>query len=877
VTQPTPFPVTQPTTAPATTAPATTAPATTAPATQPAPVAQVPLPPVKDADLPTDPKVIESDSILADRLGNVAELSFPDKTANPEVWPWIWKHEAALMKAAARLSPRDSRFLRLEADAYAQLHDSKGELEALGGAILADQNRMLTPDDFVWNRDLDLRVADIQNAREKISYLTDIIGTDSVPAYVRAHAARLKAQLQLERGEEESALKTLSEALTKAPLSIECLKLRYAMLPPTATRFERVSQLLDLLRANPLQSQFSAELADLVADAGLVNESLPWFNLAIVTLHQQGDTAAHSMLRLAVALFMSDQVPDALRVNTALLKVDPTNASANFLQVILTRNLHDQNANTKAIIQAANVLNNSIVDVMNAVAPANTPKATTRPVDDTDPLVLPDLQAAVGQLNLSGTPEQKGQFAEAVADLAMLRGYFATHTDDADHLVDILKQVVPANSPELDRLYGWNSFSAGKMDDAKAKFSNVAAQDPLAELGLIEVLRQDGVNADREKAESMARRLIADHPSGLLGAMLWDRLHNDRIKLIPNDQAVAMQTPLAAFPRDLFQLVDQPQSLYGIHVQPAPMRVGSYFGDPLLAEVRIDNIGSVDLTVGPEGVIKPELLFKVLPQTGDKPPSFDAFDSISGPSVLSHATRITQTVRLDQTQMLGFLNSRPGVAFSVNGMLATNEVANRIGGYQVAFAKPFYRMASLTDAASLQATAGIALQGRPDQQITALGQLQLFVIELRSLKTPPEGTDKNIAAMLETLHKARADDLPAVAAWASFCEAQLLPPSQLEAAVRDMVESADWRHRQLAILLLGGLEAPVRDELLNELITDKQGPQGSVRDEAIAMQGLLAFPAPATQPTTAPTLAPPADTATPGLTPILPTTPPANP
>jgi tetratricopeptide (TPR) repeat protein len=820
--------------------------------------------------------VLGADAILADRLGNVAELFFANKVSNPDAWPFIWKHQAALMKAAARLVPNESRFLRLEADAYAQLHDRKGELEALIAARTADNARMLTPDDSVWNRNLDLVLSDIENARAKIDYLTGIIGNDSVPPYVRAHAGRLQAQLQLERGEDESAAKTLSEALTLAPLSVECLKLRYSMLPPTATRFERCAQLLELMRANPLQAQYSAELADLVADAGLVTESLPWFHLAIITLHQQGDPASRSMLHMGAELYLADQLPDALNLNTALLKVDPNNASAQFLQVILARGLHDNNALNKVMVQAANVLNNRLVDAMNAAAPEGSPKATTRPIDSTDPLAVPDLGPTITQLNTLNKPELKAQFAEALADVILFEGYFGNQPDAAGKLLDSLKQVVAADNPELARLAGWNSFIAGKMDDARTQFSSVATQDPLAALGLIEVMLQDGIPADREKAESIARRLIADHPSGLLGAILWERLHSDRIKLIPDQQALALQTPLAAYPRDLFQLVDNPKALYGIHVQPAAMHVGSYVGDPVLGEVRIDNLGTVDLTIGPDGVIKPEMIFKLLVPVGDKPPTFDAFELISGPTVLTPGSRITQIVRLDQTQMLAFLNTQPGQAFPINGTLTTNEVVNRLGGYQVSFTKPFFRQASVLTPANLQATAGLALQGRPDQQITALGQLELYVEQLRAIKDPPAGTDQLIVGMLDTIHKARTDELPAVAAWASKTEAELSPVSQLESIIRDMVESPDWRHRQLGLLLVGALKPEVRDELVNKLIAD---PQGSVRDDAAAMQGMLALPAPTSQPTTEPTpsLAPPSETPKPVLTPILPTTAPVGP
>jgi tetratricopeptide (TPR) repeat protein len=832
--------------------------ASSQPASQPTTqaVTATSMPAIADEPLPTDEKIIESDDQLAERIAGIAEMEFAVKVTNSNAWPFIWKHQAALFQACNRLSPKAARFPRLESDAYAQLHDTKGEIDSLGAAIAAQQLHDTQPDEFVWDRDLDLHLEGYQTAPEKIKYLRCIIGSTTVPANVRAHAGYQLASVCILRGDEDSANAALKEALVNCPSSVECLKLRYKLLPATATRFERCTQLLDLLKANPMLSQYSAELADLVASSGLVQESLPWYYLAISTLHLHGNAATHSMLNYAAELYIADQMPEAFNIDKALLKIDPTNTQAHFLQVLITRKMTDKDAAADALQQAGNAMNNRIIEAMNAAAPkdaANRP--TTRPINDPTPLSLPDLTAGAAQVNAS-SPAVKNQFAEALSDMAMLQGYFARQPEMATKLIDALKTVVPDSSPELARLTGWLDLLAKKPDEAKAQFVSVAEKDPLAELGMVQVMMGSPYPHDHQLAESMGRQLIQQNASGLLGAILWEPLHSDRVKLIPDQQAVAMQKPLGDYPKTLMSAVEQPQSLYSLHVE--PVAVGSYTGEPLLAAVTIDNLTSNDLTIGPDGVLKPELLFKVEAQIGAKPPSFDAFDNIAGPTVLPSHSQFSQIVRIDQTQLLAFMNTQSDFAFQISGVLTTNEVVNRLGGYQVAFFKPFFREAAPPNDTNIKSFTDSAANGRPDQQITALSMLEKFIFQIRDMKNPPATAKQYIAMMADVIHRGRHDPLPAVAAWASKCEAELAGPNDYETVVRDMVEDPDWRHRQLAVMLLGGLDPKVRDELIAKLAMD---PQGSVRQDATVMQGMVKLPAPATtrpttEPATAPTTAP---------------------
>ena len=193
----------------------------------------------------------------------------------------------------------------------------------------------------------------------------------------------------------------------------------------------------------------------------------------------------------------------------------------------------------------------------------------------------------------------------------MLEGYFAEQPDTAGQLVDALAKVLPDDAPELARLRGWNDLLAKKTDDAKAKFTTVVTRDPLAELGLIKIMLDSPT--DHATAESMGRRLLQEHPSGLMGALLWEQLHSEHVRLITTTQADALRDALSQFPTALQNAVEQPQNIYAVHV--TPHMIGSYCDDPVLADVRIQNLSDNDLTIGSDGLLRREMIFSLTPQT----------------------------------------------------------------------------------------------------------------------------------------------------------------------------------------------------------------------------------------------------------------------
>jgi hypothetical protein len=777
-------------------------------------------------------------------MASIAELSFPAKVSNNDAWPFLWRQQGALYSAATTLNPGEARYARLTADADAQAHDIDGEIKALFTATHAKPD-----DEFSWNKRLDLLLSQKETAEEQLKFLRNAMDSKAVPADVRAHAGFRSAQVMLARGQDAAAATVLEESLRYNPSSIECLKLRYSMLPATAPRYERVGRLLDLLRANPAQWDYAAQAADLIAGGGLIKQSLPWYNLAVACAHEQHLAASNTALNMAAALYISDDKSDAAAVVTSLLDYDPKFYPAWFMQLVLARSNSDKDVLTKTLQSANNALSNRVVEVVNQVAKSATNQPTTRALNTEGDYPLPDLTAVVAKLKTDGNAADKQLFIEAVADLARLDIYFAQKADAAAPLIDALHGLLPDNDPLLAQLQGWNAVLANKPDEANAKLTSIAGQDPLAQLGLVKLML---ANPDkRENAESIGRKLVQDYPSGLVGAMIWESLRSARIRLVLTPQAISLGQEVAQFPTALFALAEKPVAIYSIHA--TPDFAGKYFGDSLLARVTIVNLTDSDLTIGEDGMIKPELLIQATAQTGAKPAQFEAVDSLACPVVIRPHLFAEQTIRIDQSQMLAFLSNpdTTNTAFEVSAVLFTNETVNRLGGYPSTFTKTYFRLPTPVTTDKLQSTLAAIANGAPAQKITALTQLELLVQKLQKVKNANGGPNAAIQPLMDQLHKASGDTIPAVAAWAVKCEFELSEGSDRVGIMHDMVEDSDWRQRQLALALLSGVDESLQKQVLEKLVVD---PQTSVRAEAIAAQGLLNTPdkAATTEPATLP-------------------------
>ncbi len=829
---------------------------TTLAATRPttAAVAVVPLNPAPPT---TDPTEIDADAQLAERIASVAQSSLPPKVPSNDLWDPIWKQMSAMLSAAQKLDPTNARIARLQLDAVVRLHDPDQIISALNAAAKADTN-----DQFVQIQIVDSYAQRMETADAKVKYLQSVLGLQQVAAPVRAHAGVVAASFLLERGQPDAAKRVLGEALRLNPLSGEGLRLRYAMLPADAPNFERATALMAILRANPLQADYAAMLADQIAAAGLSDDSVTWYRQAINLSFSQGRPDFDAVRNCAIEMMLSDQAPEAANLMEQLTKAQPENSANWFVRLAILRFLGDKDDFQPALGQAINVMCNHLVEAVNLIGGTSGPAPTTRPIISQGPYPLPELALTVAQVNQHGTRQAKAIFEQALLNLSMLDTYFAEQPDAAAGLLDALGAVMPDNSPQLARLQGWCDLIAGKPDQAKAKFTPIAAIDPMAELGLIKLMAANV--PDQPIAAIRGRRLLAQYPAGLNACIIWEALRDLHIKVIPSGQADALKSQIDRFPKQLLNIASQPQDFYAVHAE--PINVARRYAEPLLARLTIQNLTDNDLTIGPDGMIQRGLVFSATIR-GVQDQSFagTAFDQIAGPLVLPARQSTSQEIRLDQGPLRQYLLAIPTVAMEVYGSVMTNPSAGPKetlipgpAGYAVQFTRVFSRTATPVNSPQLHEALGDWTDFTPREKFDALELLGKFTQAIEASKQPSTESKELAVSCFETIRRAQNDPLPAVSAWASYITC-ILDSSGRMPLLKGMIADPDWRHRELGLAALAPLPLDMQKPLAAQLTDD---PEPCVRAHARAALELIAVAAklpPSSQPTTPPAAAHPSE------------------
>ena len=496
---------------------------------------------------------------------------------------------AALLEGACKLNPTDQRYPHLRADACLALHDNDGALEALNQCAALDG-----ADQVAQVQIIDLYAAKRQSADAQIKYFHELLAADKIADEVKSHASMRLVHVLLDRGQGTEAKDELEHALKLNPLNADALELK-EQLTRTGPVREHVAALLALLRNNPAQPAVDARLADDLAVEGLTNEAAAWYSNSIsVGSRLNLSTDPQTFLNYVSELLIGGQIKSLDTALNSLLDKEPTNSQGLYLNMLLARRGTDKDAITKAVDMARDGFLERLYSAYRLVAKVDPP--TTRPTGE---LVerTGDVVAQAKQIKQSGNQKVIAQYAEALTDLATLEIYFAQTPVPAKPLIDALHELIEADDVRFARLEGWALLVAGKPDEAKVKLSAVADHDPLSAMGLIQIAAKDPKQKDDAKAS--AQTLLNDNRAGLLGAILVDGLRDQGATVEVSSDGNDIKADLDKFPKAWFTFVDNPDNFYVISC--SPQQVSHQFDEPILAVVRIINVGAFDISIGTKG------------------------------------------------------------------------------------------------------------------------------------------------------------------------------------------------------------------------------------------------------------------------------------
>jgi tetratricopeptide (TPR) repeat protein len=754
---------------------------------------------------------------------------------------------AGWLRAATTSDPSEPRYLRLLADALLQLRDGEGALQALSGL------RQLRPQDQVAQLEvIDLYVGRMETVHEKVEYLKDVAGRDTVAAEVRSAAASRAATLLLEKGDRDAAVATIDQALALNPVNTAALALRYRTLPETATTGDRLATIFQLLQSNPAQPELIRTVAETFADAGLTKESVTWYDYALRAVTRMGVGVPPDLaLDLATQLFLNGQPDQAQRIADDLVAAYPENYGALTLRYLAElRGANNKEVLEKLRVQARNALLNQLAVVRKELGVA---EATTRPVTE-GMLALPDLGGDVDRWKTARDPQLTDAYLQAVGDLAWFEVFANERPAEAEALLNHFNTLAGENNLFAARTAGWILLARGKADEAKVKLSAAAQTDPLAALGLIRAYGKD----EQDKAKAEAQKLLSRHSGGLIGAILSERLREQGATISPGADAEAIRAALAKFPERWMRIIDNPQAFYALRGD--PVKISFQYGEPILARVSIQNTSEYPITMAQEGVVQPLVWVEGLPMGlfRDKVPPSALVERFTEQLVLKPRQGLTLTARLDQGALLGTLVANPAPAVTLAGTARTNVLTTNRGitpgpaGYAVEFARYMERGASpLTEGTIRRRLDSVSAPNGRDK-IRSLSLVVRFAAMLRGGKDNQQG-QATANELLGAVSRAAGDADPSVRAWAMHEMVIVADENAREGLIAKMLADQAWQSRALAMHVMLGIPADRATQLVAPLA--EKDPHPLVKELAAATLEVLKLP-PTTQPTTQPATQP---------------------
>jgi tetratricopeptide (TPR) repeat protein len=767
---------------------------------------------------------------LADRLEAMAYYS----AANYKPIPSLIHQTTALLQAAARLNPTEPRYLRLLYQAYLQSNDPDGAIAAMQAYLT------LVPDDqFAQVKLINLYVSKMQTVDSILAYLHGVVTKTALPPAVRAHAAVVCAQTLLDHAQRDEALKMLDSALVIEPLNDAALKLKYK-LAPDDTVSRRCGLLLAMLRSNPMDPDAAAALADNLADQGMPEASAIWYSQAANLFQLLGQPRSESVGKGgATELYLCNHGVDAAGVIDSYLNAVPADADGWAIRLAIAKDIGSDPAAFEALARrAVNEVTNRLQTVRAAMGATN---ATTQPSDTSDastppamaptavgpadltvapttapaaaPIMLsvssvdpPDMTGDIDLLAKANQQQLTDAYISAAGDLAWLRLYFLRDAGaGTQRVLDGLGKLLSPDDLLVTRLTGWSYLVQGKYDEARQKLTGIADRDPYAALGVMALDDQDGKKAE---ADALAKTALVNHPSGPLAAVFYSAYRQRGAKVGAGPQMAAIAAELKAFPGDWLGIVSQPQQYYTITAE--PLQTDYPYGKAILCRVTILNTGDYDLTMGEQGVLRPDLVFAATAHgLVEKQITEPILDQFWQRLLLPRGQSCSQIMRLDRGAVIQLLGQQPQIPIDLLYAVTTNPIPTKQGfviggaGYQVAFGQMTERNGTPIGTPEDRSKIYDRITGAdPADRFCAAETCVTFGLGLRSAASGDNAQQQLTGAgeMFDHARQAEADADHAVRAWAQYLFVLAAAPDQQLAAIQKLTTSDDWYARLLGVI-----------------------------------------------------------------------------
>ncbi len=494
---------------------------------------------------PTDPKIGAWLVELARHQGHLLGRTDPRAAA---------LHVLALLKAAVETSPDC-------ADAHYWLYDIETRLGRVADArkALAEYVRLSPADESARLRLFELQIEDRQTAEDRFAFVEAELDKPGLSRIYESELHGWMAQYHFERRENGKASREIEHALRLNPMNIGARQIAYQMFSETEPSLQRVEMALQLISANPSQTNVVWGLGEYLDRLSMHKQAQEWYTRAI-QLHRQanaGPVPADHWHRLAVSYLNSGEFDKSREAAEAAIAADPSQTVSRLLLASVLKKLNKSEDATAEIKRVETVFNEQFESVL--------------------------------------TSKDFNRAAE-------IAWFFAFHQLDKQKSLDAATVAMEDPEPSIlaQLAYGYALRLNGRSDDAEKVLKPIAGIDQLAAYELGRIQLEDG---RKGVAMTTLHKGATIQYTGIAADLINDllRQQGDTPPVVPQYTRIA--EALERFKRDVFDYFKRPGDF---------LRVTMRFArDPMAATgaidviFRMENTGPFPITFGEGFMARP--------------------------------------------------------------------------------------------------------------------------------------------------------------------------------------------------------------------------------------------------------------------------------
>lgn len=498
-------------------------------------------------------------NLLADVLVQDARTRLRDSRLPPAL---AARQACALLQAANLLDASDLVTLRLLADAARVTRQPTVLRDALRQTLKLDPGNLVAQVEY-----LDLVALSSQTLEERARIYRAAMDKASFDPQVRAEMAVRLATIYYERGDAEASATLLKAALQLNDVNVSALQ-GLAKLSSQGKPQERLSNLANLLAADPYQPEAWLAGAGVLANANLHGNAADWYIIAIEQSRLDGVTPpADVYLDLATELAIAGRRNEAEPLVRQLSSLPDAPLSSILLAQAFTQEFPPREP-----------------------GPATSTAPATQP-QNMSARLLEKLAADV-----KADPKNPRVLAEALTTAASV---LADPGPDFPVWLETYRTLVGPDDKVLGRVEGWRLLRAGKADLAREHLLPLADRDLLCQIGLA---RACAALHQPEEARQRLQDVYNGHPTGLAAILMAQTSRLSALRLTETALSKELLELTKHIPPANFSAHRQPRDL--VLVTAALNKRRCSMGEPVLLTIKQSNTTEHALPVGSSGVVR---------------------------------------------------------------------------------------------------------------------------------------------------------------------------------------------------------------------------------------------------------------------------------